>query len=64
MNLVLATLCLLFATIFAADIDDYVNKFDENYEWTYLGPDTDIHGRNIKGDHAWTGYMLNITSQR
>jgi len=64
MKLFIATLCLFVAAIFAADIDDYVNKFDENYAWTYLGAETDIHGRNIKGDHTWTGYILNVTSQR
>jgi len=58
----LLVLCISYTL--AADIDDYVAKFDENYQWTYLGAEQNIHGRNVRGDASWTGYLLNVTSQK
>ena len=56
-------LLLQQSAVFAAPIDDYVWRPDPNYKWEYLGANTDIHGRSVKGDHTWTGYTLNVTSQ-
>lgn len=66
MHFIFAILCLLLKQISVSctALDDYVNKPDDNYGWTYLGPETDLHGRDLKGDHTWTGYVLNVTSQR
>jgi PhoPQ-activated pathogenicity-related protein len=47
----------LFSGVFSTALDDYVNKPDPNYAWT----DT---GLRIDGDGLYTGYILNMTSQR
>lgn len=62
----LSILCLFLQHFVgkSAPLDDYVNNIDENYGWVYLGAETNLHGRSIKGDHTWTGYILNVTSQR
>lgn len=65
-------LCALFLLVqtlavtaeFTQDIYDYVKKDDGAFKWEYMGPSTDIHGRNLKGDKTWTGYLVNVTSQR
>jgi len=67
MSLFCALLLLVQAITVAAytqDIYDYVKKDDGAFKWEYMGPDTDIHGRNLMGDKTWTGYLLNVTSQR
>jgi len=66
MKFLLSVLCLLLQQIFvySSDIDDYVNKLDENYGWVYMGEETNLYGRDLKGEHSWTGYVLNVTSQR
>jgi len=67
MYFALSILCLFLQQIVVrsqTNLDDYVNKLDENYGWVYMGEETNLHGRSIKGDHTWTGYILNVTSQR
>lgn len=48
----------------AAPIDDYVWRPDDNYGWVDLGPDHVLHGCNLDETNCWTGYTLNMTSQR
>lgn len=56
----------IFATlgVDATDLDDYVWKPDNAYGWTFMGEDTNIHGKSLTGGRSWTGYVLNYTSQR
>lgn len=54
----------LLQTAFATDLDDYVWKTDENFGYVYMGEEYDMHGRDIHGTHTWTGYVLNMTSQK
>ena len=63
MLLSLISFLYIVATSLGNDLDDYVWKFDPAYKWEYMGAETDIHGHNLKGDHLWTGYLLNVTSQ-
>jgi len=48
----------------AAPIDDYVWTPDENYGWYDMGEDHVLHGCNLDKSNCWTGYTLNMTSQR
>ena len=64
---IFVTFCLLFHQLFAVSgtaLDDYVWKFDENYKWEYMGAEYDMHGHDVKNEHTWTGYVLNVTSQK
>jgi len=45
-------------------LDDYVNKADDNYKYEYMGEAYDLHGHDLTKKHTWTGYCLNMTSQR
>ena len=44
--------------------DRYCILTDEHFGWVDLGEEHILHGRNAKGDKTWTGYTLNVTSQR
>ena len=48
----------------AAPIDDYVWTPDENYGWVDMGEEHVLHGCNLDNTNCWTGYTLNMTSQR
>lgn len=50
-------------TVLSTDLDDYVWLEDSSYGYNYMGSEHDLHGRNLHGDHTWTGYVLNMTSQ-
>jgi PhoPQ-activated pathogenicity-related protein len=54
----------LLAAAAAAPIDDYVWKADENYGWVDMGEEHVLHGCNLDESNCWTGYTLNMTSQR
>jgi hypothetical protein len=58
------TLGLLAAAASAAPIDDYVWAPDENYGWVDMGEEHILHGCNLDKSNCWTGYTLNMTSQR
>jgi hypothetical protein len=66
MYILLTGLCLLLqqVSVFSAALDDYVWKPDSNYKWEYMGSQFDLHGQDVKKEHSWTGYVLNMTSQR
>lgn len=60
---VVATLLLCnLPTLCATALDDYVWTPDSNYGWVDMGPDYVVEG-NI-GQRKYTGYLLNMTSQR
>jgi hypothetical protein len=44
--------------------DDYVWAPDSHFEWKYMGDDWTLRGHNIGNTHQWTGYVLNVTSQK
>lgn len=54
----------LLAAASAMPIDDYVWAPDSNYGWTDMGADHILHGCNVDKSQCWTGYTLNMTSQR
>lgn len=53
--LLLFTVCGVLCGAAATPLDDYVNKPDPAYGWELLS--------QVRGD-GWTGYVLNMTSQR
>lgn len=57
-----AAALLFLSCAFAADLDDYVWREDENYGWVDMGPEYQIKG-TFK-NRGYTGYTLNMTSQR
>jgi hypothetical protein len=52
------------AGVSATALDDYVWRVDENYGWVDMGPEHVISGTNLYRNRTWTGYTLNMTSQR
>jgi len=54
----------LLAAASAMPIDDYVWAPDSNYGWVDLGESHVLKGCNLNNTHCWTGYTLNMTSQR
>ena len=54
----------LAACAAAMPIDDYVWTPDANYGWVDLGEEYRLHGCNVGKTQCWTGYTLNMTSQR
>jgi hypothetical protein len=54
----------LLAAATAAPLDDYVWRHDPNYGWVEFGDEYNLHGCNIPKTNCWTGYILNMTSQR
>lgn len=63
-------LCLLQLTnvaiagqVYDSDLDNYVWTPDENYGWVEMENGV-IEGRGLKEEDTWTGYTLNMTSQR
>jgi PhoPQ-activated pathogenicity-related protein len=58
------TLGLLAAAASAAPIDDYVWAPDENYGWVDVSESYPLAGCNLDKSNCWTGYTLNMTSQR
>jgi PhoPQ-activated pathogenicity-related protein len=60
-------LCLaaaIVAQVAGTALDDYVWAPDENYGWVDMGADHVLTGRNVKNTATWTGYTLNLTSQK
>jgi PhoPQ-activated pathogenicity-related protein len=55
-----------FISAASTPLDDYVWAADENYGWVDMGPEHIISGKAylFEKEHTWTGYMLNMTSQR
>ena len=62
--LALCLLCHQLAAVSATALDDYVWKADENYKYEYMGEEYDLHGHDLTKKKSWTGYCLNMTSQR
>lgn len=61
--LLVALVCaLVFAHVSATPLDDYVWADDGAYSWVDLGDEYVLHGK--LGGRSWTGYTLNMTSQR
>jgi PhoPQ-activated pathogenicity-related protein len=54
----------LLAAAAAAPLDDYVWRPDSHYAWQDLGETHILKGCNIIKTNCWTGYMLNMTSQK
>jgi hypothetical protein len=64
MNFILSILVLavLNVCIRATPLDDYVWRVDENYGWVDMGPEHQFRGE--VGKRGYTGYTLNVTSQK
>ncbi len=52
----------LFIAANALTLDEYVWRPDSNYAWYDTG--LVLNGTNIFQNETWTGYVLNMTSQR
>jgi len=63
LSLSVAACALLSPFVSAAPLDDYVWRYDENYGWVDMGPEHVLTGK-LSGNRGWTGYTLNMTSQR
>lgn len=61
-----AAAALLATGVSGRAMDDYVWAKDENYGWVDMGEDWVLHGHAwlYERDHTWTGYVLNMTSQK
>lgn len=58
-----ALLCAtLLAVASSMPIDDYVWAEDSHYSWYDTG--LTLSGKSLKTDATWTGYVLNMTSQK
>jgi len=57
------SLLTALAVAAATPLDDYVWRVDENYGWVDMGPEYVLKGK-LSGNRGWTGYLLNMTSQR
>ena len=51
----------VFYTAFALPLDDYINKVDNHYTW--YNTNVILEGRALNL-HKWSGYCLNMTSQK
>jgi hypothetical protein len=54
----------LIAAAAAAPLDDYVWRPDSHYGWQDLGENRILKGCNVLKTNCWTGYILNMTSQK
>jgi hypothetical protein len=54
----------LCAVVTGTRLDDYVWRPDPNYSWVDMGPEYVLHGSDIQGRESWTGYTINMTSQK
>lgn len=62
--LVISALSAFLCQASATALDDYVWAPDEHYSYYDFGPDHIITGTNLFGNRSWTGYTLNMTSQK
>lgn len=64
MNFILSILlvAVINVCVSATPLDDYVWAKDENYGWVDMGPEHTFRGE--VGDRGYTGYTLNVTSQK
>lgn len=66
MRTVVAALLILATAVIAVHgnaFDDYVHAPDSNYAWTELTDHT-LNGTGLIKGQSWTGYTINMTSQR
>jgi PhoPQ-activated pathogenicity-related protein len=66
-SVLLATAAALLTTgVSARAMDDYVWAKDEHYGWVDMGEEWVLRGHAwlYEREHTWTGYVLNMTSQK
>jgi len=54
----------LFSQVSSTALDDYVWAPDSHYSYYDMGADHIISGTNVFKNRSWTGYTLNMTSQK